>query len=96
MIHYSKINIITEKKDARGEPVPFDFKAVTPFLPFPFGLQIRMSDAFTTLVLVCNEDGFISNTCNVQYARLLIFFNSSKWFCVLNEIASSRLHTNLT
>jgi len=29
MIHYSKINIITEKKDARGEPVPFDFKAVT-------------------------------------------------------------------
>ena len=29
MIHISKLNIITEKKDGRGEPVPFDFKAVT-------------------------------------------------------------------
>ena len=28
MIHISKINLITEKKDARGEPVPFSFKAV--------------------------------------------------------------------
>lgn len=29
MIHISKLNIITEKKDARGEPIPFDFKAIT-------------------------------------------------------------------
>jgi hypothetical protein len=29
MIHYSKINLITAKKDARGVPVPFSFKAVT-------------------------------------------------------------------
>lgn len=29
MIHFSKINIITEKKDASGHPLPFDFKAIT-------------------------------------------------------------------
>ena len=29
MIHVSKLNIITEKKNGQGEPVPFDFKAVT-------------------------------------------------------------------
>jgi hypothetical protein len=29
MIHSSKINIITEKKDASGRPLPFDFEAIT-------------------------------------------------------------------
>jgi hypothetical protein len=29
MIHSSKINIITEKKDGSGKALPFDFKAVT-------------------------------------------------------------------
>lgn len=29
MIHYSKINIITEKKDVSGHPIPFDFKAIS-------------------------------------------------------------------
>ncbi|MBC8490460.1 MAG: hypothetical protein H8D45_30975 [Bacteroidetes bacterium] len=29
MIHYSKLNILTEKKDGRGNAVPFDFKAIT-------------------------------------------------------------------
>ena len=28
MIHISKINLVTEKKDANGEPVTFSFKAV--------------------------------------------------------------------
>ena len=28
MIHISKINIITEKKDAKGDPVNFSFKAI--------------------------------------------------------------------
>jgi len=29
MIHYSKINLITQRKDAKGQPLPFSFKAVT-------------------------------------------------------------------
>ena len=29
MIHISKINLITEKKNADGKPVPFSFKAVS-------------------------------------------------------------------
>lgn len=29
MIHISKLNFLTEKKDAKGEPVPFNFKAIT-------------------------------------------------------------------
>lgn len=29
MIHISKLNILTEKKDATGQPVPFSFKAIT-------------------------------------------------------------------
>ena len=29
MIHYSKINTLTEKKDSAGKPVPFSFKAIT-------------------------------------------------------------------
>lgn len=29
MIHISKINLITEKKDVAGNPVRFDFKAIT-------------------------------------------------------------------
>ena len=29
MIHISKLSLVTEKRDARGEPVPFDFKAIT-------------------------------------------------------------------
>ncbi len=29
MIHISKINLLTEKKDGRGKAVPFDFKAIT-------------------------------------------------------------------
>ena len=29
MIHISKLNILTEKKDPSGEPVPFDFIAVS-------------------------------------------------------------------
>ena len=29
MIHISKLNILTEKKDQNGELVPFSFKAVT-------------------------------------------------------------------
>jgi len=29
MIHISKLNIITEKKDSKGELIPFSFKAIT-------------------------------------------------------------------
>lgn len=29
MIHVSKLNILTEKKDAAGRPIPFDFKAIS-------------------------------------------------------------------
>ncbi len=29
MIHISKLNILTEKKDDKGKPMPFSFKAVT-------------------------------------------------------------------
>lgn len=29
MIHISKLNFLTEKKDVKGELVPFDFKAIT-------------------------------------------------------------------
>ncbi len=29
MIHISKINLITEKKDSNGDPVRFEFKAIT-------------------------------------------------------------------
>lgn len=29
MIHISKLGNITEKKDTRGEPVPFSFKAIS-------------------------------------------------------------------
>ena len=28
MIHISKINLLTEKKDALGDPLPFSFKAI--------------------------------------------------------------------
>ena len=29
MIHNSRINIITERKDLHGDPVPFTFKTIT-------------------------------------------------------------------
>jgi len=29
MIHFSKIPLVTERKDAQGEPVPFSFKAIS-------------------------------------------------------------------
>ena len=45
MIHISKLNIITEKKDGSGEPVPFDFKAVTLQGEILEGLQVIVTSS---------------------------------------------------
>jgi len=56
MIHYSKINIITEKKDARGEPVPFDFKAVT-----------LKGEIISGKNVICTSSNFKHRTRNIKF-----------------------------
>jgi len=56
MIHISKLNVITEKRDPRGDLIPFSFKAVS-----------LKGDIISGNNCVCTSSHFASRSRNIKF-----------------------------